>query len=115
MAFAGIVVSLSSVLMQCESAGQRGETSGGGGLLALWPIVLIFVIFYFLLIRPQQKRQKEHQRMMESIKKGDHILTSGGMHGTVVGVKDNIVVVKIAENVKVEFAKSAISHIFPGE
>lgn len=102
------------VLAQCDQQTQ-GQQGGGGALIGLWPIILIFVIFYFLLIRPQQKRQKEHQRMVESLKKGDRVLTSGGIYGTVVGVKENIVVLKIAENVKVEFAKSAVSHILSSE
>ena len=78
-------------------------------------IALIFVIFYFLLIRPQQKKQKQHQNMLEAIKKGDRVVTSGGVYGTVIGVKDNIVVLKIADDVKVEFAKSAIASIVSKE
>lgn len=78
-------------------------------------IALIFVIFYFLLIRPQQKKQKQHQNMLESVKKGDRVVTSGGVYGTVVGVKDNVVVLRIAEDVKVEFVKSAISSIVTKE
>jgi preprotein translocase subunit YajC len=77
--------------------------------------VLIFVIFYFLLIRPQQKRQKDHRKMLDSMTKGDRVLTSGGMYGVVVGIDADKVVLKIAENVKAEFAKSAISHILSKE
>lgn len=84
---------------------------GGNPFLTFLPIILIFVIFYFLLIRPQQKRQREHQNMLERMSKGDRVVTSGGMYGTVVGVKDNIVVLRIAEDVKVEFAKSSVSGI----
>ena len=104
----GVVMSIAGVLGQCA---QQPEGGGGSGR----PIVLIFVIFYFLLIRPQQKKQKTHQKMLEAIQKGDRVLTSGGVYGTVVGVKENVVVLKIAENVKVEFAKSAISHIIASE
>jgi preprotein translocase subunit YajC len=103
--------SIAVVLGQCD----QQQEGGSGGLLGLWPIVLIFVIFYFLLIRPQQKKQKDHQKMLESVKKGDRVVTSGGVYGVVVGVKDNVVVLKIAENVKVEFAKSAITHILARE
>jgi preprotein translocase subunit YajC len=109
---AGILTPVKALLAQCE---QRPEGGGSGGLISLWPIVLIFVIFYFLLIRPQQKKQKDHQKMLGSITKGDRVVTSGGVYGTVVGVKENVVVLKIAENVKVEFAKSAISHIIARE
>ena len=94
------------------------QPSGGekpNFLVQLAPLILIFVIFYFLLIRPQQKKQKNHQKMLESIRKGDRVVTSGGVYGTVVGVKDNVVVLKIAENVKVEFSKAAISAIVERE
>jgi preprotein translocase subunit YajC len=106
--------SLTSVLAQCGPTGEGGE-GGGSPLSGLWMIALIFVIFYFLLIRPQQKKQKQHQKMLEAIKKGDKVVTSGGMYGTVIGVKDNVVVIKIAENVKVEFAKGSISQVVSKE
>jgi preprotein translocase subunit YajC len=97
--------------------GFIGQTqpSGTQRALQMLPIVLIFVIFYFLLIRPQQKRQKEHQKMLDSMTKGDRVLTSGGMFGVVVGIDADKVVLKIAENVKAEFSKSAISHIVSKE
>jgi preprotein translocase subunit YajC len=104
--------SLVTALAQCAPSGQGGQAQGSP-YTSLWMIALIFVIFYFLLIRPQQKKQKEHQKMLEAIRKGDKVITSGGVYGTVVGVKDNVVVLKIAEDVKVEFAKSAISHVVP--
>jgi preprotein translocase subunit YajC len=90
---------------------QGGGGGGGNPILTFLPIILIFVIFYFLLIRPQQKRQKEHQNMLDRISKGDRVVTSGGLYGTVVGVKENVVVLKIADEVKAEFAKSSISGI----
>jgi preprotein translocase subunit YajC len=105
------LISIASLLGQCD----QQQEGGSSGLLGLWPIVLIFVIFYFLLIRPQQKKQKTHQKMLESVKKGDKVVTSGGVYGTVVGVKENVVVLKIAENVKVEFSKAAISAIVERE
>ncbi len=77
----------------------------------LLPILGMLVIFYFLLIRPQQKRQKEMQKMLAGVKKGDRVVTASGMYGVVAGVKDDIVVLKIADNVKVEMLKSAISAI----
>jgi preprotein translocase subunit YajC len=104
--------SLVSLLAQCAPQGEGGQ---GSPLSGLWMIALIFVIFYFLLIRPQQKKQKQHQKMLEGITKGDKVVTSGGMYGTVVGVKDNVVVLKIAENVKVEFSKASISHVVSSE
>ena len=81
-------------------------------VLAFLPLILMFVIFYFLLIRPQQKRQKEHQQMLRELKKGDRIITSGGLIGTVVGLKDDEVVLRVGDqDTKVECLKSAITTI----
>lgn len=75
------------------------------------PIVLMFGIFYFLLIRPQQKRQQDHKKFLETLDKNQEVVTLSGIHGTIVGVKDGTVVLRIADNVKVEMDKSAISHL----
>ncbi|NUN07990.1 MAG: preprotein translocase subunit YajC [Ignavibacteriaceae bacterium] len=69
----------------------------------------IFAIFYFMIIRPQQKRQKERDKMLGAIQKGDKVITSGGLHGTVAGIEDNIVLLQVADNVKMKFDKSAIN------
>lgn len=85
---------------------------GGGSPLAMFvPLLGMLVIFYFLLIRPQQKRAKETQKMLEALRKGDRVVTASGLYGTILGVKENMVVVKIAENVKVEMLKSAVTGI----
>ena len=88
-----------------------GQGQGGGSLLSFLPFIVIIFIFYFLMIRPQQKKQKEHQRILGELRKGDKVVTNSGMFGTIVGIndKDNIVVLKIAENVKAEFLKSSIA------
>ena len=79
----------------------------GSGIGQFIPLILIFVIFYFFLIRPQQKKVKEHKAMVESLKRGDKVVTSGGITGTVERLIDNDKVeVEIAENVKVEIVKS---------
>ena len=79
----------------------------GSGIGQFIPLILIFVIFYFFLIRPQQKKVKEHKAMVESLKRGDKVVTSGGITGTVERLIDNDTVeVEIAENVKVEIVKS---------
>lgn len=80
-------------------------------LLNLMPVVLIFVIFYFLLIRPQKKSQDEHKKMVANLKKNDDVVTSGGIHGTIVNVKDTTVMLRVDDNVKVEVQKNAISTI----
>lgn len=86
------------------SGGARGPSQ----LPLLLVIVATFAIFYFILIRPQQKKQKELHKMIEALKKGDRVMTSGGIFGTVVGFKDNILVLKIDENTKIEMVKSAV-------
>lgn len=80
-------------------------------LLNLMPVVLIFVIFYFLLIRPQKKAQDEHKKMVANLKKNDDVVTSGGIHGTIVNVKDTTVMLRVDDNVKIEVQKSAVSTI----
>ena len=90
-------------------AQTAGAAPGGAAAFAQFlPIVLIFVIFYFLLIRPQQKRQKDHQKLVESIKTGDKVVTSAGIHGIIANVKDKTVIVKVADNVKLEFDRASV-------
>ena len=76
---------------------------------------LIILIFYFLIIRPQKKRDKEARAMIEALKKGDKIVTIGGIHGTVITVKENTVVVKVDDNARIEFSKSAVSSVLNRE
>lgn len=90
------------------------QTAGGaeGGLMGLMPFVLIFVVFYFLLIRPQQKRAKEHQAMVSGLKRGDKVITSGGIVGKVSKVVDDQhVEVEIANDVKVKIVRSTIGQV----
>ena len=82
-----------------------------GPLTHLVPIFLMFAIFYFLLIRPQQQKQKEHEQRVKTLAKNDEVITSGGLHGTIVGLKEKSVLLRIAENVKVEVERSAISEV----
>ena len=91
--------------------GTQGGQQGGAGLLTLLPWLLIIVVFYLLLIRPQQKKQKEHRTMLENLRKGDKVVTNSGMFGTIVGFneKENVVVLKVADEVKIEFLKSSIA------
>jgi len=91
---------------------QPAGGEGGGGLTGtLVMFGLIFLIFYFMIIRPQQKRQKERQKMLDAVKKGDKIVTAGGIHGTVIGVEDKIVLVQIADTVKVKVDRSSVANI----
>ncbi|MBI2118026.1 MAG: preprotein translocase subunit YajC [Elusimicrobia bacterium] len=80
-------------------------------MVSLMPLFIIFIIFYFLLIRPQQKKMKQHKKMLESLTKGDKILTSSGFYAIVVSVGEKSVEIKLAENLKVKILKSAVSEI----
>jgi len=73
------------------------------------PILLVFAIFYFLLIAPMRKRQKALQSLIDNLKKGDRVVTNGGLYGTVAAVEEKVIILKLAENLKVRVAKSAIS------
>ncbi|SMO35034.1 preprotein translocase subunit YajC [Ruegeria faecimaris] len=85
----------------------------GGAIAQFLPLILIFAIMYFLLIRPQQKKMKEHQAMVEAVRRGDQVVTQGGLIGKVAKVKegDNEIEVEIAEGVKVRVVKSTISQV----
>jgi preprotein translocase subunit YajC len=84
---------------------------GQNPLVSLMPIILIFVIFYFLLIRPQKKAQDDHKKMISGLKKNDEVVTSGGIHGTIVNVKDAAVTLKVDDNVKIDVEKSCVARV----
>ncbi len=90
--------------------GGGGDSGGGGTVTLIW-FGLIFVIMYLLLIRPQRKKQKAHDALLKDLKKGDKVVTSGGMFGTIFAIDEdrNRVVIKINENTKLEFLKSSIA------
>jgi len=87
-------------------AGAAPPTAGG--LAGFLPLILIFVVFYFLLIRPQQKKAKEHQEFINNLKKGDNVVTSGGIHGKVTGMTDAIVTMEIADGVRIKVNRPAV-------
>ncbi len=96
---------------------QQGAGQAGGlqsMIMNLAPLALIFVIFYFLLIRPQQKKAKEVKKMLDELKKGDKVVTAGGIYGVIESVETGTVVVKIAENVKVKINRNSIATIRTG-
>jgi preprotein translocase subunit YajC len=86
----------------------NGTAPAGGGLMSFIPLILIFVVFYFLLIRPQQKKAKEHQNFLSNLKKGDEVVTSGGIHGRITGLTDVVVTLEIAEGVKIKVNRPSI-------
>ncbi len=86
-----------------------GGAQGSGGFTAFVPLIAMFAIFYFLLIRPQQKKSKEHREMVSNIKKGDRIITSGGIHGRVTAVSEAIMTVEIADKVRIKLARGNVT------
>lgn len=104
------MLSLLSALATPESSGAASGSTGSM-MTTFVTFGLIIVIFYFLIIRPQKKRDKETKDMLASIKKGDKVVSIGGIHGTVMAVKETTVVVKVDDNTRMEFSKSAISSI----
>lgn len=80
-------------------------------VLQFWPIALMIVIFYFLLYRPQKNEQKKRANMLESLKKGDRIVTNGGLFGTITGFTDKKITIKVAEKVEVDIARSAVGYM----
>ena len=80
-------------------------------LMNMLPLVFLFAIMYFMIIRPQQKKQKQHQALINNLKKNDEVVTSGGIHGTIVNVKDRTFVLRVDENVKIEVDRGAVSYL----
>ncbi len=90
------------------------QTPAGGAanpLASFVPIILIFIIMYFLLFRPQMRRQKEQARLVSTLKTGDRVVTASGIHGLISNVKETTVIVKVADNVKIEMEKSAVTNV----
>ena len=92
-------------------SGGGGDASGPGFLISMIPILLMFAIIYLLLIRPQQKKQREHQTMLDALQNGDKVVTQGGIIGVVTGLKADVVTVRIADDVRIDLQRSAISRL----
>ena len=90
---------------------QSAQGGAAGGLIGFVPILLIFVIMYFLMIRPQQKKMKEHKAMVEALRRGDKVVTSGGMIGKIVRVEEGEVEVEVAPNVKIRVVRNTIAQV----
>jgi preprotein translocase subunit YajC len=103
------IYSLNPIIAMAPTQSADGKTASP--LATFVPLILMMVIFWFLLIRPQQKKQKQHQQMLTKLKSGDRVVTSSGIIGTVISVKDKAVTVRTAGDTKLEFTKSAIAEI----
>jgi preprotein translocase subunit YajC len=97
-----------SILLAQTTAPAPGA---GGGLLNILPFVLMFVVAYYVMIRPQMRRQKEQAKLVSSLKTGDRVVTSSGIHGLISNVKETTVIVKVADNVKLEMEKTAVTTV----
>jgi preprotein translocase subunit YajC len=96
-------------LAQAQPAAPAPSPAGGIGFFI--PFIFIFVIMYFVLFRPQKKRQQEQQRLISGLKTGDRVVTNAGIHGLIANVKETTVMLKVADNVKLEMEKSAITNV----
>jgi preprotein translocase subunit YajC len=94
-----------------QGGGADGAAPGGSLITSFLPFIAIIAIFYFLIIRPQNKKRKETDRMLSALKKGDKVVTIGGLHGTIQSVKESTVIIKADDNVKLEFLRSAVSSV----
>ncbi len=97
------------------SGGAGAPAGPGGGLAPFIPMILIFIIFYFLLIRPQQKKAKEQQEMINNLKKGDRVITSGGIYGRIVSLDEAIVSLEVADKVKIKVNRGNVSTLVPNK
>jgi preprotein translocase subunit YajC len=103
---------LNEAIMLLMAGGPGGQGQGPGGMgQMLVPMLLIFGIFYFMLIRPQQRKEKERKAMIADLKTGERVLFSGGIMGTIANVKEHTFVIKIADGVKIEVARGAVSRV----
>lgn len=86
-----------------------------GALGPFVPLILLFVIFYFMLIRPQQKQQKKRQELLKSLKKGDRVVTIGGIHGVIKEINDTVLTLRVADNVNIKFARAGVDRVVEDE
>src|SRR6266550_8596732 len=103
------------LLAQAQTGSPGGTTSSGGGFNLFVPLIFFLIIFYFVLIRPQSQRQKQQQQLINTVKTGDRVVTNSGIHGLISNVKDSTVIVKVADNVKIEMEKSAVTSVLKTE
>jgi preprotein translocase subunit YajC len=89
----------------------QGGNGGGGLTSTIIMFAIIIGIFYFLILRPQQKRQKDRQKLLDAVKKGDKVITAGGLHATVAGVDEKTLLLQVSDNVKMKFERSAVASI----
>lgn len=102
-------------MFQLLAQAQPVAPAPGGGFGFFVPFIFIFIIMYFVLFRPQKKRQQEQQRLVAALKTGDKVVTNAGIHGLIANVKETTVILKVADNVKIELEKSAVTNVLKSE
>ena len=114
-----MLYTLSQIVLLLQAAEEAAPTEGGtkdspGGLFSggfLVPLIGVIVIFYFVLIRPEKKKQKERQALLNEMKKGDKVMTTSGIYGTIAQIQDEVVTVQVADGVRIRFAKGAVQNL----
>ena len=104
---------LPTFIAQVQSASPAA--GGPNPITSFIPLILIFIIMYFLLFRPQMRKQKEQQRVVSALKTGDRVVTGSGIHGLISNVKETTVILKVADNVKIEIEKTAVTNVLKPE
>ena len=107
--FSYLVVAAFAVTFSATTALAQDASAGAGGFASFIPLILIFVVFYFLLIRPQQKQAKKHQAYLGELKKGNKVITKGGIYGEITGLTDSVLTLEIADNVRIRVDRGSIA------
>jgi preprotein translocase subunit YajC len=105
------ILDMFSMILAQAQTGSPAPLPGGGIGSFFVPLIFIFVIMYFVMIRPQKKRPEQQQKLVTSLKSGDQVVTNGGIHGLIANVKETTVLLKVADNVKIEIDKSAVTNV----
>jgi preprotein translocase subunit YajC len=105
------ILDMLCVILAQAQTGSPAPVPGGGIGSFFVPLIFIFIIMYFVMIRPQKKRQEQQQKLITSLKTGDRVVTNAGIHGLISNVKESTVLLKVADNVKIEVDKSAITSV----
>jgi preprotein translocase subunit YajC len=110
MILASMILNIPGILLMAPAAGNGQQQDP---IMAFLPLILIAVIFYFLIFRPQKKRQKERETLVSKMEKGDKVITSSGIHGTVAQIEDGTILVQVSDTTKIRFEKSSVSTVTP--
>ena len=104
-----LAAAVASIMVTASTAMAADVQGAAGGFASFIPLILIFVVFYFLLIRPQQKQAKRHQTYLSELKKGNKVITKGGIYGEITGLTDNVLTLEIADNIRIKVTRDAIA------